>query len=176
MSVFDPCGFFPNQRPILHAPAVAELAVLGSGGTEVGIKTAAVKIVIAAKSHIVAREKIGIRLVSVEVTVDQIDDQLARFGKKIVFQSVEGGATDQSLGMISQGGHERFQPGRRGEAVVIGEGKKFPARLGDAAITRSGRAGVVLMDQLQCKFRRTSRGIERQGRFAAVIHHDDFEG
>ena len=175
MPVFDPGDFFPNQRPALHAPAVAKLAVLGSGRIEVRIKAAACEITIAAHGDVVARKKIRVGRIAVEVLVNHFEDELARLGEEVVFQAIESGAADERLGMIAQSGNEFFQPSRHGEAVVIGEGKEFPSRLSNAPVTRSGRAGVWLADELEFELRGPTRAIERERRHAAIIHYDHLE-
>ena len=89
MSVFDPSCGFPNQRPSLHAPTIAEFAVFGGWGIEVRIEAAAGEVAVAAHGDVVACKKIRIFRVAVEVLVNQCDDELARLGEDIAFQAVE---------------------------------------------------------------------------------------
>ncbi len=149
MVMFDQGALPPHQWPPLHTPTVTELAILGRRRIKIRIESAAGNVAVSAASHIVARKKIGVRRSAVEVFVNHLEDELARFGERIFFQSVEGGAANHGFGVFAQGVDEFFQPRWRGQAVVIRESEEFTARFGNATIARSGWAGVFLMDQLQ---------------------------
>lgn len=164
-----------EERPPLHPPAVAKLAIFGGGRVEVRVETAARQVSVAAHGNIIAREKIRVRRIAVEVLIDHFEDELARLGEEIVFQAVESRAADERLGIFAQSGDEFFQPGRRGEAVVVGESEEFSACLGDTSIACASGAGVLLGYELEFELRRPALWIEGERRFASIIHHDHLE-
>jgi len=90
VAMFDLRIRHPDKRPTLHPPTITKLTVLGARRGELFIESSDCQVAVTAERHVVAREKVGVRRVTVEVAVNHFDDQLARLGKKILLQTVEG--------------------------------------------------------------------------------------
>ena len=174
VSVLDLGILDPKKTSACQSPAVAQVPIFGSH-TKCLIKATDPEQSDPPHGHVVACKKIRVFRVAVEVVVNHLEDELARLGEEVVFQAIESGAADERLGMFAQGGDEFFKPGRRGEAVVVGEGEEFTSRLHHAPIARSGRASVLLADELEIELRGPARGIEHKRWLAAVVHHDHLE-
>lgn len=175
MAVFHNGALIPNERFWQNPPAITKLAVLSGGRIELCIKPSARNVVVTHNGDVVARKKIRISRIGVEVFVNHLEYELARLGEDVAFQPVEGRATNQSLGMFAQSSNQFFQPGRRGEAVVVGEGEEFASRLRDAPVARSSRTCILLAEELEIEICGPSRGIERERHLAAIVHHNHLE-
>ena len=77
--------------------------------------------------------------------VNHFEDELTGFGKGVVFQTVQGRAPNQRLGMLTQGSNEIFEPCQSRQAVIVGEGDELAACLGDTPIARTCGTGVSLV-------------------------------
>ena len=106
MSMLDPGGLLPKKRPFLDSPTITKLAVLSASPRKGNIEPAEFRKAVFQAGHVVAREKISIRRIAVEVLVNHFDKKLARLGEDIAFQAVESGAAYQRLGICAQGGNE----------------------------------------------------------------------
>ena len=111
----------------------------------------------------------------IEVSVDQVNDQLACLGEEIIVEFVEGRPADQGLGCVLQGRHDECQPFRHRPTVVVCERDDSATGRLHSPIARSGRSGVCLSDDSEIKVPRPAGGIQHQRRAASVVRHDHFE-
>ena len=101
MLMLNESVFFPKERPLLHTPTIAKITVFCGRPIEAWIKASAGKIAIVPKSNIVAREEIGVFRNPVEVLINEFEDELTSFRKKLIFKSVEGRSPDHGLRVVS---------------------------------------------------------------------------
>ena len=109
------------------------------------------------------------------VPVEVIDEQLARGGKHVVGQGVDGPSADHPIGPQLRLRVERRQPVRLRLAVVIGERQERGDGVHRADVSGARRPRVGLDDQpdRQAPLERRDRTLQRH--IAAIVHDDYFE-